>query len=302
MAGSYPDAPGQRMAYDEDGTVMWKGDCGPGQTFGSLQTGTIAYITGNTLRYCNEEDTVSTYTGRSDSNYGYSWIFSEQRDIYGWNLWVTTGGSTAEAYNIQLSPNSRDGITGSWTILDDYYPNPSWLLYAWDTWYRLGINAVAGLAATSFRFVVWGGPLIGGAGTLWRCHIYGNISAGYTPNRLLFIDQDTGLEFTAPLDWGDVPRGVVLDHDIKVKNNSGTLTASTNQITFQDISQTSDTWYTIKETGGGAFGSSLSIASIAAGVTYPSGGNVITIRLTVADDETVGPQAARAKLTTGTWA
>lgn len=298
MAGSYPDAPGMRLAYDEDGTVVWHAVAHT--SWEDIQPGTLSYFDLAQRTKANEEDENSGYTqGIAQLQVrGFCWVFPEPRNVYGWNAWAVSDVQGV-IYYVQTSSDTRNGIDGTWTDHTISWTVPN-LLYAWDTWYRLGIFSITTSAVRGFRFRVWDGPLVGGGGQFWRCHLYGSISDGYTPNRLLFIDQDTGLEFAAPLDFGDVPRGVTLDHDIKVKNNSGTLTANTNQITFQDISQTSDTWYTIKETGG-AFASSLSITSIAAGVTYPTGGNVITIRLAVADDETFGPQATRAKLTTGSW-
>jgi hypothetical protein len=130
--------------------------------------------------------------------------------------------------------------------------------------------------------------------------MYGLISSGETPDRLLFIDDSTGLEFTEPLDWGDVPRGTTLDYDIKVKNNSGTLTANTNVLDFEALTGTSDTYYTIKETGG-SFATTLSITSIGAGVTYPSGANVITVRLAVPDAAGFAAESARLFVSTVSW-
>jgi hypothetical protein len=130
-------------------------------------------------------------------------------------------------------------------------------------------------------------------------HLYGDKSAGATPDRLLFIDNDTGLEFTGPLDWGDVPRGTTLIHEIQIKNNSATLDANDIDLDFEALTGLSDTWHTMSDSGG-AFGGTLNITSIAATATYPAA-DTITIKLIVGDAENLGPQACRLQAVTASW-
>lgn len=310
MAGSYPDAPSRRMAYDADGTVFWRADGeGPNDPdWGVVDTTTIyEYNQTEKANRNSEHDWGRETVGwRTDPDHFYAFIFPEKRDLYGVAFWVyNTDASTHrwdhQVLNIQWSPDTTNGVSGTWYQEWASITAPA-STYAWANYFRVGIltfSATNPVGVRGFRWVVpieWG---LTGNSHYTHTHIYGTISPGQTPDRLLFIDEDTGLEFDSVLDWGDVPRGSTWTHNIRIRNNSTSLTAVDNLLDFEALTGTSDTWYTIKETGG-AYAGTLTIASIAPSTTYPSGSNVITIRLQV-PDTALSLEAARLRLSTGSW-
>lgn len=319
MAGSYPDAPFRRMAWDEDGSIFWYAD-----TTADTYTSTILPAIERTITekgYANNEETISgaevINTGKYVSGFhdkAMAIIFPELRDIYGINYWsvntlanvdlIDTDGRNKPKF-LQYSPDSSNGISGTWVDIfddDDYPSSAPHYVYSWDHWYRIGIVSSAPFPVTGARSIRWiascGEGLLG-AGDWHHIHIYGDKSSGATPDRLLFIDDDTGLEFTGPLDWGDVPRGTTLTHDIQVYNNSASLTANDILLSFEALTGLSDTWHSLSDSGG-AFGGELTISSIGPAAYYPAA-DVITVKLTVAGDENFGPNACRLQALTQTW-
>lgn len=282
------------MAWDADGTIF--GQYGYPYGVWTDRTANAAEL--------NDEDDVVQDIRPTGSDYGYgAWVFPELRDLKGVFYAVnngagpTTGGSAVDYY--YYSVDTTNGLDGTWVLLDGLYPDGVYAGTLATSNYRIGIASYNVTGIRGFRYL--GSHSAVGANRYRKAmHLYGTISAGETPDRLLFIDNSTGLEFTEVLDWGDVPRGTTLDYDIKIKNNSSTLTANTNVLDFESLYLGADVWYTIKETGG-SFGSTLNIASIAPGATYPAGGNVITIRLAVPDSGFLSFNTVRLKLTTGSW-
>lgn len=322
MAGSYPDAPFRRMAWDEDGTIFWWADSTAGNRavppYASIVLpGTEASVA-RKGKFNNEATLTSADWIQLNSTLievggtAMYMIFPELRDIYGMNYWSMFGSlsgdytDVSKPWDLQYSGDTHNGIDGTWIPIyaaQTYPVGSPYLLYSWDHWYRVGI-VTTGFPLTGVRAIRWHQYLRevhGGTPSNWdHIHLYGDKTTGATPDRLLFIDQDTGLEFTEPLDWGDVPRGTTLTHDIKVMNNSATLTANTILLDFEALTGLSDTWHTIKETGG-AYGNTLSITSIAPTASYPSGADVLTIRLIVGDAENLGLQACRLQASTASW-
>ncbi len=136
----------------------------------------------------------------------------------------------------------------------------------------------------------------GGYGVLcW--HVYGEISASETPDRLLYIDNATALEFKKPKDYGDVARGSAETYAMKLRNNSASLTASTVQLIAEALFQGSGAWYDFDE--GSGFTATLSLASsIANGADSP----VITVRRITPDAEALGLHEGRLQVSVGSWA
>lgn len=314
MAGAYPDAPSRRMAWDQDGTVVW---WTTGTLWTNLDKTAITELTSGQRTQLNSEtddpgvsspDILKAYQNGNGTPRPVCWVFPERRDLFGaftWNSYSSGDPTVSHIQNVRWSSDSTNGISGTFTDYPDTWPDTPYKTWSNSLYYRIGIEVFATPAtgARTFGFIF---GYAQGAGLIvnsWlvSTHLYGVISTGETPDRLLFIDNDTGLEFTRPQDWGDIPRGSVWEKNILIKNNSTTLTASTNLLDFEALTGTVDTWHQIKETGG-VFADTLSIASIGPGASYPTGGNVITIRLTVADTAQLGLQAARLKLTTGSWA
>ena len=135
-------------------------------------------------------------------------------------------------------------------------------------------------------------------------HLYGEIATAANPDRLIFIDDGTGLAYDELQDWGDIPRGSVHDKKIHLLNNSATLAATSNVITFEGLYQNSFEWYSIRDDSlaSTAFSTSITIdGPVSAGARYPAS-TALTLRLSVPFSQDLGPAAARLELVTGTWA
>lgn len=332
MAGLYPDAPHHRMAYDDDGTVLWFADTNAdGVVPATYTTGLILPGTERTKAQKEKHNNETSISGSDVVGVGnfignpgphaFFMVFPEQRDIYGINYWCTATFNDPGDPNrrnvpkdVEGSTNTTNGMDGSWSSI---FPGTSYptltpwhsgitgdvaTVYSWDHWYRIGIETT-NLPVTNIKAIRWiqerGEGLIGNSS--WHhIHVYGTISAGATPDRLLFINENTGLEFTGPIDCAEVPRGASLLHELRMKNNSATLTANNVLLDFEALHGLSDTWHTIKETGG-SYAGTLSITSIAPTATYPSGANVITVKTSIALDESLGLNACRLQASTTSW-
>jgi hypothetical protein len=313
MAGSYPDAPFRRMAYDADGTIVWwaRPDA-TNNNWSAINTTTIVEWTTTQKQNSNNEGAQFAVSwehrpGDIGTRF-FAWIFPEPRDIYGYYMFMrsTNGVGLDKVMQLQTSTDSTNGVSGTWTthIVEEDLTANLWHAgsnYSNSTAYRIAIRNQYIPDVRVYRFIIY--QVYGLARDPVRVdgsHIYGEIAAGQTPDRLLFIDELTGLEFDAPIDWGDVPRGTTLERDIRIRNNSSTLTAADNDLNFEALSGLSDTWHSIKD-GGGSFGPTLNIASIAPGATYPAAGDPLTVRLMVAMDEQLSLQASRLRLFTNSW-
>lgn len=289
MAGLYPDVPGRRMALDADGSVGLRWDESP--TLGPTQ---IVQLTAGQKTILNNESTLDAYSfaGQATGRMHIFWVFPELRDIDGW--FMAKGlGSVISKFQFRSSVDSTNGIDGTWVTHATAVDPPNFA-----NLYRSGIVATSLVAKRAVSFT-WDG-FSGSGGTLffWQStHLYGDIAAGETPDRLIFIDEDTGLTFTLDQDWGDVPRGSSEDKSIRLKNNSATLTANTISYAAQSLTGTSNAWYTFTAPGGATFASSQNIASLAPTV---SSGIIVMRRITPGTDP-LGLQAARINAQTTSW-
>lgn len=284
MAGFYVDVPSRRMATDADGTVGITVDDGF-PTGGGIVTDLSAAV----MDVMSAEDVGGA--GPSIANADGSFIgliFPELRELDGWYASADDGGTWANS--IHSSGDTTNGNDGTWTsrgsglgIRNATLPD-----------YR---EAIESLAVSNVRAIrVKPSSLSGGGGTLDRLHIYGKISAGETPDRLLWFDNDDDLEFSKPQDYGDAPRGSAEDHITYLKNNSAGLTANTVQVTAEDNFQGSGAWYTFDD------GTGFSATKALAGAIGPAANSPdITIRRIIPDLEILGLHAARAFVSVGSW-
>lgn len=314
------------MAYDADGSIVWiirNQDIGEGTAvnWSTAPTNFITDVTSGEKVILNNEDSnpfqgscgtcwfSETVSSSDNVKPGYcAVVFPELRDLFAawWHIQVS-GGAQDRLYEIQSSGDTTNGVDGTWvshsniSLPGSVYSDA---VVSAELGYRTKFStSYTGTAIRGFRFIVYNN--FSGV-SIYRMymnilHLYGGISTGETPDRLLFIDNLTGLEFVGPLDWGDVARGSTIDYDIKVKNNSSTLSATDTDFSFEALTGTSNTFYTLSDSGG-TFASTLNIpGSIAAGATYPAA-DTITVRLTLSPTEALSLQAARLKMFTNTWA
>lgn len=294
MAGDYPDKPSRQIAYDADGTVV----------VGGIQvTGTMLEPTAANITELNDEDNVDiaafsvgipNQEGANNTSQWYlSFIWPELREIDGCFV-ATNGRDSTKADFFEESGDSTNGISGTFNVVsatdmdfDNVYPDP----------HRDNIRSFAESNVRVWRIGMQMDTDAGGGSKMKAVHIYGEISPGETPDRLLYIDEITGLEFSLPIDYGNVPRGSARDRELRLKNNSGSLTANTLQITAEALYLNSGSWYTFDVAGGGFVSTNSDITSLGSGASS----GLITIRQIVPDSELVGPHTARAFVNVASW-
>lgn len=288
----YPAAPGRRMALDADGTIgfnMYVAGSVPNYTSGWEQQ----TLTEMVRRQKITDGDANAYVGGSDDGRrGFGYIFPEPRDLDGvWVRFYESGNNINSQGRLVSSVDSTDGISGTWVEESPDMPSVS-------------------SAASSFREQIFPLAALGvrcievdNANDDSNCrginfHVYGSIAAGATPDRLLFIDELTGLEFSGPVDFGDVPRGSISTRQFRVRNNSATQTASTISLAFEDILMgQAAAWLSVAE-GAGSYSSPLLLsAPLAPGATS----DLLTLRQSVAGGVVLGPQAPRMRTSGVTW-
>lgn len=285
MTGNYPDIPGPRMQYDRDGTQVFTGP-----SYSSV----TAQLTQAQMQLINGES-AGGYLIPGSSTYSYArifWIFPELRDIVG----IFYGGLTT-ADVVQVSPDTTNGIDGTWTALSGVSAGS-----VTKTDMRNSIQAVTGATGikglrTGFNHPAGGDPYIS------AMHIYGTISAGQNPDRLSFwhpsLDQPLS-QTPAWMDWGDRPRGTSATKQVRVKNISGSMTASNVTVGMEALTDTTPAMVGQHDFAldGVTFTPTVSIASLAPGEISP----IITVRQTLASSASLSLWWQRIYANAGSWA
>lgn len=284
MAGSYPDVPGRRMAYDADGTIV-----GYRRVDGTT-TLTEVNTSGKTI--VNDEDPL-TYGWTMEGVYSpINWvylIFPELRDFDG--LYANTPFAN-DLNTVYTSADTTNTWDGTWTQRSSNLDDSD-----------IGLDAYRSLITTfnvsNIRAIRIQNVSTNHSQRMSRMHVYGKISAGETPDRMLYINTSTGLEYTNPIDWGNIPRGTIYDEDFYIKNNSSTLTANNTNLDFEALYLSSVTFYTLS-TGVGWSTSYGPISTIGASSRWPPS-NSLTVRCDPPSTAELGLHAARIVMNTSSW-
>lgn len=274
MAGFYPDAPSRRMATDVDGTTgMWMRQ--------DLTGGSSAFTVANLANLNSEVEQLSLDMGYNQPG-KYAWLqFPQKRDVDGTFLSIHTSGVPGQ---LATSVDTTNGIDGTWVEKVANYPDIYTTAVLWrediELYTAAGIYgtriAVGSTGATYQRWATW--------------HTYGTITAGETPDRLLFLDTtDSDNEFTAPLDYGEIARGTTQDRTIKLKNNSASLQINTIQITAEDSYLDAGTLYEFSDDDI-TYSATLALGNLTFGSEI-----LVYVRQTLDDAETLGIMAGRFK-------
>ncbi len=291
MAGAYPNTPSRRMAWDDDGTLclIAKGtDAGLSQGVGPITT---PYSVASTVdqEALNDED-LATDVGISVASGSLHWamLFPEKRELDG--IYIAIGATPSSRWS-DYSLNQTNGLDGTWNDLsvpgDTGEPADG---------YRDNIVSKAISNVLAVRAFQGRDQVSAGNHDFLSIHLYGTLTAGETPDRLIFLDPDNSDdEFTLPLDYGDVPRGQTSTDTFKVKNNSGTLTANGVQTTAADLFGGSGSWYTYSDDDI-TYQATLSLGNIG-----PGGTELVHIKQIVPDAQAPGVHAARTKLNVTSW-
>ena len=296
MAGAYPNSPGRLMNTYSDGTILLKhlaSYTGAGALHaggpGVEETGTadalelVDHDTVNNTNWGSASGAISVFA---------TYIFPELRDIDG--TVIATNTVSADSASLAHSADTTNGLDGTWTeqsavqatifYTANEIPGHRDNVYAWSASAQRAVMTritEGGIAATFIR----------------GFEVFGEIAAGESPDRLLFIDDATGFEYNLPQDYGDRPRGSAVDVAMRVKNNSGTLAASTIDVSRgnHELGNDSSGWYTLDN--GGGFAASFQIASLGAGAE-----DTFTLRQNIPDTAVPGVYQAWLEFdVNGSW-
>lgn len=296
MAGNYPDAADRRIPYDIDGTVVYV--CGGSHTDPNLNT--MLFKGSTALRDTQDEDSDEIFFNTNgpilpDNQDFAVFIFPQPMDLRA--AYYVLSGADPYVINVKYSTDTTNGIDGTWSTL---HADGEGTGGGTETGYRTHYVEFVANAARAVTWQVPRGTNLN-KGRAYTFHLYGKISAGYTPDRIKVIDYDAAAEFTKVHDWGDTPRGITLEKTFKLENASTSLTANNVKLNFDDLTYVADTWHTLKDWGG-SFSTGFTITSISPSATYPANSSeYITMRLTIPSTEQLSLRAPRMVIATSSW-
>lgn len=253
MAGNYPDAPSWRMAYDRDGT----------QVFKINSANVITQLTSSDIIAMNDESN-SSYPGAGYNSGSSSlvWIFPELRDLDGYASIALNGSYSPSSMTIAVSVDTTNGLDGTWTTISTTIPTRAEV----KPLYRTGIVSSTALGIRALKMTA--GAVGANEWTVAAVHLYGEPAPGENPNRLALWHPTLDQRVTpAYFDWGNVPRSSSADRLFRVKNLSSTLTATSVRVameTFTDTTPSVPAQHTLS-TDGATFLAQVNIGSLAPG-------------------------------------
>lgn len=283
MAGSYPDIPAPRMAYDRDGS----------QVFIVTPTGGATQKAASEMKTMNGE----SLAGMASVTGGGGWmvmIFPELRDISAYCMADQFNGVTA----IETSTNTTNGFDGTWTSLGTVSHAPVTLASI-----RSNIHTVSGAGTTGVKAIRFAQTSGLSGITFFFLHLYGTPSAGQNPNRLEFwhptLNQSLNIT-PAYLDWGDRPRSTVLSRQVRLKNLSSSLTATSVVVGVEALTDTSPTMVSqyALSWDGTTFSPTLTISSLSPGQISAG----IIVRQTLLSNAVLSLWTQRLYAQAGVWA
>jgi hypothetical protein len=277
---AYPALPDHRMAYDNDGTLVY---------YGRLADGAIATVAGATLLEWQDMDLVNPAsptwggTGTGTDVGGVIWFFfPEQREITGQFVIYNTFGGLGSSLKFQGSNDTANGLDGTWELASLPGGAAAWAnAHSW----RSGIKPVS-FTGPKKNLRIVATPNNQNNQFFTVLHLYGEPAAGQMAHDLVYINHDDtpGVAFTAAEDFGDQPLGTTVVRQFRIKNTSATRTATNLNI------QLNDAEFVIAENPAGPWVVTINLASLGPGAESPT----YYIRLTTpAPGENLDPHAAR---------
>jgi len=275
MAGSYPDVPGYRFAYDVDGTVVIRYPIGGGAP-SQLTTGNLAQIN-------RDQADPGVWTAYNPGDHmKMVWIFPEIRTVLGYffsvrQVYMPVGGRLLET-----SANTTDGIDGNWTTVASPYQLNDCETYGVGPYYRSGLQSVNYANVKAVRFGVHQ--------HVSAFHLYGSIAPTESVNRLRVLDVG-GSDIAAQLDFGNLQQTAISTKQFKIANNSASLSANNITVSMNTVSDASPTLigqYQVS-TDNISFANAVNIGTLAPGAES----STLYVRMNPASNAQLGPWAAR---------
>lgn len=263
MAGNYPDVPAPRMAYDRDGSTLYRID------------GSSVTILADSIKRDLNDESDSQYGFGTGATYRMGIVFPQLRDVVGLHIVHFAGAAFSQGLDtFEVSSDTTNGLDGTWSAPGD----PAELHGSVGTAARTSIQSVSWLGIKAFRFYIRKGDDATPVTHYMRAiHLYGSITAGETPDRLRMwhptldepLDESNAAD-GAYFDWGDIQRNTSSDKTFRIKNNSATMTANSIIVSQETLTETTPTitsQFTFSD--GGAFAASIDIGSLAPGAISP---------------------------------
>lgn len=288
MAGTYADVPGQRMAWDRDGTAGF-----------NLQGGVVGSLSASENQGLNDEnDATMQYKGQgggtqgNNRNDGYlGVVFPEARDIQGYFIAASVNGDGGNsALGLETSTDTTNGLDGTWTN------RSSSCTYSGATspYYRSNIISTGfGLPWSAIKGVRIYYPATTAAREwyIYTFHLFGSPTTTPTNDLALWHPTSNAEVTGAYFDWGDTPRGTTATRTFRVKNRHATLTATGISVSFEALTPGSPSIVAAHDlsTDNATFGATISPADLAAGAISP----VLYIRRTLPAGAQLGVWAGR---------
>lgn len=217
----------------------------------------------------------------------FAFIFPEKREFDG--AYINASATNSTCYQTGLtSGDSTNGYDGTWA--DQSLTAHTRGSLPADEW-RTDIDSKAVSNVKAIRIVQYGTYLSWQHIYIGVIHLYGTISPGETPDRILFLDTaNSDAEFSKVLDYAEVPRGQTQTRTIKLKNNSSTKTINTVQLIADDLYLNAGDWYTFSLDDVSYQATLNTIGNLGPGAT-----KLVYVKQSVPDAETLGLQTARLK-------
>lgn len=280
MAGTYPDPPGPRIAYDRDGTVLF--------TLDSALT--VATEQANSVNISLNDELESTAINVGTSGY-LLFLFPQAMDVSHWAYWTVHDNAMFKA---QYSTNSTNGIDGTWVDITKptRATNKATL--------RTNIQAIAATNVVALRLQRYSAAGASDYG-FKTVHLYGKPSA--VSDRLEFwhptLDQPLS-NTPAYFDYGDVARGAgAITKDFRLKNLSTSLTANTITVGSDALTDATPTYVSQTDFryNGGSYASTATLGSLAPNTVS----NVFTVRLTTTASSQLSLWSQRYYASASNW-
>lgn len=276
MAGSYPDVPGTRLAYDVDGTQMHLID---GSNNVTQQSQAI-------MQGLNNDDN-SAPIGLGAP--WYAFMFPEPVDLTGYFLSATTEIGY-QSYNALYSTDTTNLLDGTWA-------SPGGGGASWDQpvspAYRTAIQLVNLLNVRAIKYYL----TCPGNGTLKAVHFYGTYNPVGNQDKLLIWHPTLDQQIAGPyFDWGNTPRSSNNTKQFRVKNVSSTLTANSTTVNIESYG-VGQPWHELSDDGV-TYSTSVSIGALAPGAISP----VLYSRYNLPGNAPLGPATAKMSATALSWA